>query len=242
MNVVVVSGTGTEVGKTVVTAAVAALAAEAGRSVAVVKPAQTGVRPGGQGDVGEVARLADVSDVHELARYPDPLAPAAAARLSGAQPVDLRAAAVTIAGLARTRDLVLVEGSGGLLVRFDADGTTIADLAGWLAAPVLVVTRPDLGTLNHTALTLEALEHRGLASAGVVVGTWPASPDLACRSNIRDLEDVAGAPLAGAMPAGTATLSPEAFLDAARSGLGPALGGTFDGSAFRTAHDPEEHS
>ena len=75
----VVTGTGTEVGKTIVTAAVAALASAAGRTVAVLKAAQTGLGPGEPGDVHEVGRLSGVTDLHELARYPEPLAPATAA-------------------------------------------------------------------------------------------------------------------------------------------------------------------
>ncbi|MGK3768287.1 ATP-dependent dethiobiotin synthetase BioD, partial [Enterococcus faecium] len=88
-----------------------------------------------------------------------------------------------------------MEGAGGLLVRYDDDGATIADWASALDAPVLVVVAPALGTLNHTALTLEAIAHRGLGLAGVVIGSWPDDPDLACRSNIRDLETLAARPL-----------------------------------------------
>ncbi|WP_159059917.1 AAA family ATPase, partial [Streptomyces scabiei] len=76
MTVLVVTGTGTEVGKTVTTAAVAAVALASGRSVAVLKPAQTGVRPDERGDADEVARLAGAVTVRELARYPEPLGPA----------------------------------------------------------------------------------------------------------------------------------------------------------------------
>ena len=76
MTILVVTGTSTGVGKTVVTAAVAALALARGELVAVLKPAQTGVGPGEPGDVGEVARLAPGVAAFELARYPDPLAPA----------------------------------------------------------------------------------------------------------------------------------------------------------------------
>ncbi|OSP43155.1 dethiobiotin synthase, partial [Streptomyces sp. 13-12-16] len=80
MSVLVITGTGTEVGKTVVTAALAATALAAGRSVAVLKAAQTGVLPAETGDAEEVARLAGAVTTAELARYPDPLAPATAAR------------------------------------------------------------------------------------------------------------------------------------------------------------------
>jgi dethiobiotin synthetase len=235
VSVLVVTGTGTGVGKTVVTAAVAALAAARGSRVAVVKPAQTGVDADEPGDLAEVRRLAGVTDLHELARYPDPLSPAAAARHSGLVPLDLRSAAGRVRELADDRDLVLVEGAGGLLVRYDEEGATVADLAHELAADVLVVVDPSLGTLNHTALTLEAMAHRGLALAGVVIGAWPAEPDLACRSNVRDLETLAARPLAGALPAGAGSLDGAEFLLAARAGLAPALGGTFDAADFRRA-------
>jgi dethiobiotin synthetase len=236
--ILVVTGTDTGVGKTVVTAGVATLARARGASVAVVKPGQTGVGPDEPGDLDEVRRLGGVDDLHEPARFPDPLSPAAAARVSGLPPVSLAGAAEQISALADTRRLVLVEGAGGLLVRFDEDGATIADLARRLGAPVLVVVRPDLGTLNHTALTLEAMAHRGLELAGVVIGAWPATPDLAMRCNIRDLETIAARPLDGALPAGAGALDPAEFLLAARAGLSPSFGGTFDAGHFRDTYGP----
>lgn len=233
MSVLIVTGTGTGVGKTVVTAALAALALARGSGVAVVKPAQTGAAPGGPGDLDQVAALSGASDLHEFARYPDPLSPAAAARRSGLPPLDLTAAATEIAALGATRRLVLVEGAGGLLVRYDDGGATLADLARALEAPVLVVADAALGTLNHTALTLEALAHRGLTLAGVVLGSWPADPGLACRTNIADLESLAARPLAGALATGAGTAGRARFLTLARAGLSPALGGCFDATQFR---------
>jgi dethiobiotin synthetase len=227
LSLLIISGTGTGVGKTITTAAVAALARARGQRVAVVKPAQTGEPPGAPGDLAAVAALAAVDDIHELARYPDPLSPEAAARMAGQPPLDLRRAADHIAGLAEDRDLVLVEGAGGLLVRYDPAGTTLADLAAMLDAPVLVVTAAGLGTLNHTALTLEALATRKLACAGVVVGSWPADPGLAERCNLDDLVTVAGGPLAGLLPEGLGDVEPDVFLAAARRGLAPGFGGTF---------------
>ena len=177
--VLFITGTGTGVGKTIATAAIAALARAAGQRVAVVKLAQTGVHDGPGSDTPDletVTRLSGVTDTHELARFPDPLSPEAAARVSGLPPADLDASAGYIAKLADARDLVLVEGAGGLLVRYDPAGATIADLSAALSAPALVVTAPALGTLNHTALTLEALTARKIVSAGVVIGSWPAGP------------------------------------------------------------------
>lgn len=233
MSTLFVTGTGTGVGKTVVTAAVAALCLARRGRCAVVKPGQTGMAPGEPGDLADVGRLSGAEDLHELVRYPDPLSPAAAARRSGLPPLD-QAQAVTLLLELADRDLVLVEGAGGLLVRFDEDGLTLADLARAVRAPVLVVADPALGTLNSTALTLEALAHRGLELAGIVVGSWPDDPGLAERCNLRDLETLAARPLAGVLPAGAGTLSSEAFLDVARGGLGPSLGGTFDAAAFRS--------
>jgi dethiobiotin synthetase len=224
----VVTGTGTGVGKTVVTAAIAALALARGERVAVVKPAQTGTGPGAHSDVPDcetVRLLSGLTDVHELARYPDPLSPEAAARVAGLPPLDMRAAAEHIERLAESRDLVLVEGAGGLLVRYDPGGATIAGLASALGAPVVVVAAAGLGTLNHTALTCEALAAREIISKGVVIGSWPRCPGLAERANLADLEAVAGGPLAGLLPEGSGQLGRAEFLAVARAGLGPHLGG-----------------
>ena len=240
MSIVVVTGTNTDVGKTVVTAAIASLAATRGTSVAVVKPAQTGVTPDGPGDLAAVRHLAGVTDLHEYARYPDPLSPAAAARRSGIAPLDFDDTVRRVHDLADTRRLVLVEGAGGLLVRNDEDGSTLADLAHALKAPVLLVAHPNLGTLNIAALTLEAMAARGLDLAGIVLGSWPAEPDLAMRSNIRDLETIGARPLAGALPEGAGRLDPAEFLLAARAGLAPAFGGTFDPAVFRQTWDPRK--
>jgi dethiobiotin synthetase len=233
--VLVLSGTGTGVGKTVVAAAVATLALATRHKVAVLKPAQTGVAPGEPGDLDEITRLAGQLTTRELARYPEPLAPATAARRAGRPPVRPAIAAAIAVELDRSHDLVIVEGAGGLLVRFDDDGGTLADVAWAIGAPVLIVAEPGLGTLNATALTAEALRRRGISCAGIVVGAWPPDPDLAARCNLEDLPEVAAAPLVGVLPAGAATLSRADFLTTARRSLAPSLGGTFDAADFRAA-------
>ena len=201
---IVVTGTDTGVGKTIVSAALATLAQE---RVAYVKPAQTGA----DDDAATVARLAGV-ETHVLARYPEPLAPATAARRAGLPPITPAAVADYVRGL--DAELVLIEGAGGLLVRFDDDGGTLADVAALLDAPVVVVARAGLGTLNHTALTLEALDARGLECLGVVVGSWPREPDLAARCNVEDL-----GPVLGRIPEGAGELTREAFLATVRANM-----------------------
>ena len=232
MPVLVITGTGTEVGKTITTAAVAAAALAAGRTVAVLKAAQTGLRPDEHGDADEVARLAGAVTATELARYPEPLAPGTAARRAGLTPVHPHEIAEAAQKLATEHELVLVEGAGGLLVRFDAEGGTLADAARLLGAPVLVVASAGLGTLNTTELTARQLRSQGLDLLGVVIGSWPISPDLASRCNVADLPEVAGAPLLGALPEGAGALTPADFRAAAPSWVAPRLDGVWDAEGF----------
>jgi dethiobiotin synthetase len=214
--VVVVTGTGTGVGKTVATAALAGPALAAGRSVCVVKPVQTGFAPGQERDAGgarpdteEVRHLLGGHPrmaVREFLRLPEPLAPEAAARAAGVDLPPVERHAADIAPLVRDFDLVLVEGAGGLLVRLDGSGGTVADLARSLpGAEVVVVTGPELGTLNVTGLTVEALERRDVPVLGLVIGRWPAEPGAAELSNLTELPRLTGVPLLGVVPVGPPT-------------------------------------
>jgi dethiobiotin synthetase len=231
LTVLIVTGTGTDVGKTVATAALAACAS--GR-VAVVKPAQTGVRDGEPGDLAEVTRLSGTRDTFEFARYPDPLSPHHAALVSGRPALRFADAAQRIDDLDTEYDLVLVEGAGGLLVPFDEDDRwTLVDLAHHLNAGLVLVTQAGLGTLNHTALTVERLNDESLQLAGLVIGSWPTPPDLAMQLNVYDLRRMAPHhELGGVLPAGMAAMRD--FRKQARAALTPALGGTFDWPAFRS--------
>ena len=219
-SVVLVTGTGTGVGKTVVTAALAAVVRDRGSSVAVVKPAQTGVGPEDPGDMGEVRRLVgDDLPTHELARLRDPLAPEAAARSEGVTLPHVATHARRIGEIAARSEVVLVEGSGGLLVRLDQRGGTLADLGAGLrykgiGCGVVLVAGAGLGTLNVAALTAEALTARSLPLLGVVVGSWPSQPGLAEENNLVDLPRVTGAPLWGRIPEGAGGMPRTDFLAA----------------------------
>ncbi len=208
MSVVVVSGTNTGVGKTVATAALACHARLTGVGVAVCKPVQTGTDDGDD-DLADVSRLSRVSELHSLARFPEPLAPLAAAQRVGSG-LPTRAALVDmVTAVDRPGRLTLVEGAGGLLVQIGAEGVTLRDIAGGLGAPVLIVVAPGLGTLNHTALTLEALAVRQIRCAGLVIGAWPTEPGVAESDNREALARLA--PLRAVLPTGAGSLSAQEF-------------------------------
>jgi dethiobiotin synthetase len=156
-----------------------------------------------------------------LFSYPDPLAPSTAARVAGLPTLPLGSVLGVVTSLAAQHDVVLIEGAGGLLVSLGSGDWTIADLAVSLGAPAIVVVRPDLGTLNHTALTRQALDERGVEHR-LVLGSWPASPQLVHRTNLRDL-----APLSGAVPAGAGRLPAEDFRRSARDWLSAELHGNW---------------
>lgn len=217
--VVLVTGTDTDVGKTIVTAALAAaIEVHCPGAVHVDKPAQTGVTADGHGDVQEVQRLSGLKRVSEGVRLLRPMAPVQAARREGASLPSIAEQADRLASLADASDVLLVEGAGGLLVELDAQGAGIADLGGALASrgydvSAVVVARPNLGTLNHTLLTLEACRARGLRVAGLVLGTWPPDPGEVETDTREHLADASrtGVPLLGVLPVGAARLEPQEF-------------------------------
>lgn len=217
-----VTGTDTGVGKTVATAALVVARRTAGGSPYVIKPAQTGVATGEDGDLDVVRRLAGEVAGHEGVRLREPLAPDTAARLEGAR----------LPGLAEQRDAVLdaakehevlVEGAGGILVSL-GEHWNLLDLAQSVATfglPVgfVVVARAGLGTLNHAALTVQAIQQRGLFVHGLVIGSWPSAPDLAATQNLLDLPRLTGVPLLGRIPEGAGDLTREEFTSGARTWL-----------------------
>ena len=222
----VVTGTGTGVGKTIATAALASHARQLGIDVAVCKPVQTGTETGtgadvtvGDDDLVEVARLSGVAELIGLARYPLPLAPVAAAEQAGMALPTRDQMTRLIRDLDRPGRLTLVEGAGGILVELADSGATLRDLAADLGAAALVVVTAGLGTLNHTALTLEALAARGIACAGLVIGSWPTQPGLAETSNRCALGHLA--PVRAILPAGAGVMERAEFATMSASAFDP---------------------
>jgi dethiobiotin synthetase len=201
VSIVVVTGTDTGVGKTVATAAVACCARLAGVDVAVCKPVQTGSPR--DDDLADVGRLSGVTALYGSWRYPEPLAPAAAAQRAGMALPTRDELVGSVRGV--DAKLTLVEGAGGLLVELGEGGVTLRDVARELSAPVLIVVAAGLGTLNHTALTLEALAAQGVRCAGLVIGSWPSAPGVAEAGNRDALARLA--PMRAVLPAGAGAMS-----------------------------------
>ncbi|MDY5785821.1 dethiobiotin synthase [Corynebacterium sp.] len=228
---VVVSGTGTEIGKTVVTAALAALLQAHGARVGIAKPIQTGLHPGEKGDCDLAAELAGIDASFEYRRLREPLAPETAARRAGVEQATAEELADAIRAWAPGElDLVLVEGAGGVLARLGTD-VTIVDVAHALQAPVVLVTQSGLGTLSNTELATNHLRDAGVACAGLVIGDWPSSPDLAQRCNAEDLPRLTGVALVGRIPSGVGRLGPGEIVRGVGQWFDPALARTLLGWA-----------
>jgi len=229
-----VTGTDTGVGKTMVTAALARYATRCGLRTAIMKPCETGVlEPGRPGADAELLRWAAccTDDDRLIApyRFPAPLSPAQAAEQDGTS-IDPGVIVEACSELGREKDILLVEGAGGLMVPIRG-GYLMADLVRQLRMPLLVVSRPALGTINHTLLTIYAAHCMELPVAGFFINRMPGEPDLAEREAPHMLASLASADLLGVFPevAGTPQEQVERLVDAiltspARRWLNQALG------------------
>jgi dethiobiotin synthetase len=178
-----VTGTGTGVGKTILSAALVAALRAGGEPVRAYKPVVTGLdeQPGEWPPDHELLGQAAGMAPEEVAplRYGPAVSPHLAARLAGAR-IDPAAL------LARAREYadrtLVVEGVGGLLVPLTED-YSVRDLAVELGLPVVIAAAPGLGTINHTLLTLQSAREAGLEVRAVVLTPWPAKPSETERSN-----------------------------------------------------------
>lgn len=218
--VVFVTGTDTDVGKTIATAALAAALSAHGRHVAVYKPTQAGTDDDDNGDIDIIRRLTGLTDLTEGIRLPEPMAPVAAAARAGVALPTARQHSATIEALASTHDHTLIEGAGGLLVHLDEHGHTLADLATATTSPAaaVLVCRSGLGTLNHTELTLEALTRRHIPTAGTIIGSWPRHPTAIEHSNHHYLNALP-TPLIGVIPERATQLDTATFTNQAQHWL-----------------------
>jgi dethiobiotin synthetase len=187
-----VTGTGTEVGKTVVAAVLAHDLRRQGASVAVFKPAVTGLDEPGEPDhalLRRAAGSAQSDDEIALYRYGPPASPHLAAAQAGEEidPERLRRGAREAAAGA---ERLVCEGVGGLLVPLASSAYLVRDLAVDLGLPLVIAASPGLGTINHTLLTIEAARSVGLTVAAVVLTPWPEQPGAIESSNRETIESL----------------------------------------------------
>jgi dethiobiotin synthetase len=201
-----VTGTDTGIGKTLIAGAIAAYLRKAGLRVGVLKPAASGCVKRREGLVSEdaefLAHCADAPhplDIIAPQRFLEPLAPAVAAQRLNVS-LDWDAVQRSMTMIARDSDVLVVEGVGGIMVPMDAKHT-MRDVAQWLKLPAVVVARPNLGTINHTLLTVDALRGADVKVAGVVINRYPAElPGVADETNPRAIEKWGRVPVLAIVP------------------------------------------
>ncbi len=196
-----VTATDTGVGKTEVSCALLAEARAGGLDAIGMKPAQSGEAPGEPSDAERLVAACEGAEPLEAVcpyRFAAPLAPAVAARLEG-RAVSMGRILDAARALAARHPAILVEGAGGLLVPL-TERETYADLAVALGLPVVLVARAGLGTVNHVALTVEALRRRGLALAAIVLNRTVPVDDPSVPHNAAEIARLTGCEPVATLP------------------------------------------
>jgi len=198
-----ITGTDTGVGKTIVTAALARHFRSRGLNVGVMKPVETGIEdPALAGpDAALLCWAAQVDDEKDLVspyRFNMAASPHQAAAEAGQQ-IDVKTIIDAFNTLRTDKDVMLVEGAGGLMVPIRG-GYLMADLAGQLDLPLLVITRPGLGTLNHTLLTTFSARAMDLSLSGFIINRMPQAPTRVESEAPHLLSSMASSDLLGVLP------------------------------------------
>lgn len=196
-----ITGTDTGVGKTVVAATLARALRLRGVNVGVMKPVTSGCLEQNNELVSEDAELLawaaglDVDDNIAPYRLKEPIVPVEAAKLDRVK-ISYSNIVEAYKRLAAQHDFMIVEGAGGLMVPLNG-GLLVADLVKQMELPLLVVARPDLGTINHTVLTCFAAGQMDLDVKGVVVNRFPTNPGLSEKLAPHQIGSLCGAPILG---------------------------------------------
>ena len=202
---VFITGTDTEVGKTLIAAGLVVALQDQGIDVGVMKPLESGApcfesTPIPQ-DAFYLKEIAGVQDDLELINpycFQPPLAPGVAAEKEGVV-IDLQRIKGAYEELKGRHQFMVVEGAGGLLVPI-AKGTLLPELIKLLGLPLLVVARSSLGTINHTLLTLSCCQREGLDVKGLIISKSTPDADPAEASNPQVITQFSGVPVLGSFP------------------------------------------
>lgn len=197
-----IAGTDTNVGKTVVTAALGLALQQTGVKVGVMKPVETGSAPDKpNSDVHRLRNLfascknVEVRNVYSL---PQPVAPLEAAR-TAQQGIDVNAILNACRTFAVHHDYMLVEGAGGILVPL-TETHDVCDLIRLLGLPCLIVGRTCLGSINHTRLTLRGLRAAGIPVLGILLNQTDTTPEDQQMSTVKLIRELSDAPVLGPLP------------------------------------------
>ncbi|MGM7681923.1 dethiobiotin synthase [Cytobacillus sp. Hm23] len=198
-----VTGTDTEIGKTFVTGALAAVLKDRGHDVGVFKPMLSGMsREDAQSDAACLKKMSlDGNSLEDINPYQfeEPLAPYVAARREGRH-VSLDDVIASWHRVKKTHSTFLIEGAGGLAVPLGKN-YLVSDVAKEIGLPLLIVARPNLGTVNHTLLTIEFAKRSGLHVLGVIInGLKEDEYGIAEETNPALIEEFTDVPVLGVMP------------------------------------------
>lgn len=216
-----VTGTDTDVGKTIVTGALAAAIRAEDLNVGVWKPVQSGALLG-SGET-DAERLLQYSGIHERAEdvasftFQAPLTPMLAAKQDG---VDITLQEIITAGqpLIHRFESVLIEGAGGVAVPLTED-SLVVDLISELRIPALIVARSGLGTINHTLLTVSYLQQHGVPIIGFILNDGDSNEmynDSSAATNAELIERYCGISFLGRFPHLTGEINTELLIQVIR--------------------------
>ncbi|GAB5047332.1 dethiobiotin synthase [Thermodesulfovibrio sp. TK110] len=208
-----ITGTDTGVGKTIVTAAILRSFIKKGLKVGAMKVIETGclnkdgiLLPSDGMLLRDMAEMNDSVDLITPIKMENPLSPLVASRLENAE-VDIDRIFKSFETLKKKYDYLIIEGVGGLMVPLIKEEKRktnfyfVRDLIKDMELPVIVVTRPALGTINHTLLTLEALKNKKIPVKGYIINfSEPAKNDIAEKTNPQVLKELIDIPCLGVFP------------------------------------------
>lgn len=195
--IIFVTGTDTGVGKTVAAATLVCFYREQRKKVAYIKPIQTGAPK--DNDALTVLELTGINtgDVYTLLSYKPPMAPEQAAKASKRSLPEMKKIISQIKAIAWNYDVVIVEGAGGLYVPIDEKNYMI-DLCQQLRAQAVIVARTGLGTINHTLLTVKALQSKRIKILGILFSA--NSNDPSAKNNPKVIAEKTQLPILGVIP------------------------------------------
>lgn len=201
--VIFITGTDTNVGKTFVTAGLAVFLAKQGYKVGVFKPLQTGAikaKDGFQCPDLEYVKSFDMNIITKSSyQFIEPVAPYIAAKINKTE-ISFNKINDDLCELQDICDFVIVEGAGGILTPIYAD-KTMADLIKFMNIPVIIVSRPDLGTINHTLLTVESTKNYNINLKGIIISKYPNNiKDLAIKTAPEIIKIFSNTPILGIIP------------------------------------------